>query len=212
MERREKKKAGSNRRRSKRVKQRLKLRFWGDELEARGFTHDISVTGMLIETTAAVAIGTRLHVEVELPEERGYFTEICVVRKKVIPRQAHSVFKPGLGVRLVGLREAIRDASSAPRSVAGEADDGVLRIDLRERADLQEVYDRDVKHGALQVRTPHIPPNDEIVSVTLVLPEPNGVIECVGTVVSQAPDLPGFGMIIEDVDPIRARLLEILRS
>ncbi len=199
-------------RRAKRVKQRLQLRFWGDRAEGRGFTHDISVTGMLLETTTAVEIGTRLHVEVELPEERRYFTEIAVVRKKVIPRQAHSIFKPGLGVRLVGLREAIRDASTAPRSSAGAADDGTLRLDLRERADLQEAYDRDVKHGALQVRTPHIPPNDEVVSVTVLLPEPNSAIECVGTVVTQAPDLPGFGMILEDVDLIRARLLEILRS
>ncbi len=213
MERREQeRKAAPDRRRAKRVKQRLKLRFWGDSSEGRGFTHDVSVTGMLIETTVAVAIGTRLHVEVELPEERSYFTEVQVARKKVIPREAHSVFKPGLGVRLVGLREAIRDASSAASSAPGAADDGMLRVDLRERADLQEIYDRDVKHGALQVRTPHLPPIDEIVSVTILLPEPNGAIECVGIVVSQVPDLPGFGMMIEDADPIRARLLEILRG
>ncbi|MBW2280791.1 MAG: PilZ domain-containing protein [Deltaproteobacteria bacterium] len=208
----DKEKSAPDRRRSKRVKHRLKLRFWDEDINGRGFTHDISVTGLLIETTSAVPIGARLHIEVELPEERRYLTEVSVVRKKVIPREAHSVFKPALGVRLVGLREAIRDAGSAAQTQDGATDDGTLRIDLSGRAALQEVYDRDIKHGALRVSTPHIPAADEVVSVTVVLPEPNAAIEVVGTVVSRLPELPGFGMLVEDCDMIRARMLEILRG
>lgn len=200
-----------DRRRARRVRNRLKLRFWADGLEARGFTHDVSVTGLLIETTAAVEIGTRLHVELELPDDYRYFGEVMVVRKKVIPRQAQSVYKPGLGVRMIGLVEALKEATS-PRSVDAQAPPSVLRVDLRDRRALQEVYDRDVKHGALKVETPRIPEPDDVVSVTLQLPDPHGSIEVIGIVVSKVPELPGFGMMIEDIDLVRARLLEILRG
>jgi Tfp pilus assembly protein PilZ len=199
-----------DRRRTRRVRQRLKLRFWAEGVEGRGFTHDLSLTGMLIETTSAVEIGRRMHVEVELPDQASYFTEVVVVRKKVVPRQAQSMYKPGLGVRMIGLVEALKGATS-PRLADAEAAK-VLRLDLRERKVLQEVYDRDVKHGALTVETPHLPEVDDVVSVTLQLPEPHGSIEVIGIVVSQAPELPGFGMMIEDIDQVRARLLEILRS
>ena len=207
----EQRKDGADRRRSRRARHRLKLRFWGDSCEGVGFTHDLSVTGMLIETTSAIPIGERLHLEIDLPEERTYFAEVAVVRKKVIPHQARSMYKPGLGVRLIGLIEAIRDATS-PTLATSETDRRILQVDLRERAALQEVYDRDVKHGALQVTTPHLPEADDVVSVTLHLPEPHGSIEVVGIVVSQVPELPGFGMMIEDIDLVRARLLEILRG
>ena len=145
----------------------------------------------------------------ELPEGGTYLTEVAVVRKKVIPREAQSMYKPALGVRMVGLIEAIKDATSA-RSLTGAP--AALCVDLSERSRLQEIYDRDVKHGALTVETPRIPPNDEVVSVTLELPDPHGAIEVIGIVVSQVPELPGFGMMIEDVDLVRARLLEILRG
>jgi Tfp pilus assembly protein PilZ len=204
------KRKAPDRRRARRVRQRLKLRFWNDQVEGRGFMHDVSVTGMLIETTTAVEFGSRLHVELDLPEGDTYFTEVSVVRKKVIPREAQSMYKPGLGVRMVGLIEAIKDATSAVS--LGGAPDSVLRVDLRERAVLQQVYDRDVKHGALQIETSRIPQRDDIVSVTLQLPDPHGSIEVIGVVVSQAPELPGFGMMVEDIDMVRARLLEILRS
>lgn len=201
---------GPDRRRARRVRQRARLRFWSEGLEGRGFTHDVSVTGMLIETTAAVAIGTRLHVEVDLADDSSWFGEVEVVRKKVIPRQAQSMYKPGLGVRTIGLVEALKEATSV-RS-AGERRANVLCVDLRDRGTLQEIYDRDVKHGALRVETERIPEPDDVVSVTLQLPEPHGAIEVIGIVVSQVPELPGFGMTIEDIDLVRARLLEILRG
>jgi Tfp pilus assembly protein PilZ len=211
MQRRDDDKKTADRRRARRVRRRLKLRFWNDGLEGRGFTHDLSVTGMLIETTTAVEIGTRLHIELDLPDEGTYFSEVQVRRKKVIPRQAQSMYKPGLGVRVVGLVEALKGGTS-PRTLDGRTTRAALEVDLRDRTILQEIYERDVRHGALRVETPHVPSNDDVVSVTLHLPEPHGSIEVVGIVVSQDPELPGFGMMVEDVDLVRARLLEILRG
>jgi len=211
MAQRDKDKKGPDRRKARRLRQRLRLRFWGDGVEGRGFTHDLSVTGMLIETTMAAEIGRRLHVELELPDEVAYFAEVVVVRKKVIPREAQSMYKPGLGVRMVGIIEALKEAPS-PRSPDEQPASDVLQIDVRDRAVLQGVYDRDVKHGALRVETPRIPSNEDVVSVTLHLPDPHGSIEVIGIVVSQAPELPGFGMMIEDIDLVRTRLLDILRG
>jgi Tfp pilus assembly protein PilZ len=211
MARRDDDKKEGDRRRARRVRRRLKLRFWNAGLEGRAFTHDLSVSGMLIETARAVEPGTRLHLELELPDEATYFCEVEVARKKVIPRQAQSMYKPGLGVRVVGLAEALKRGTPS-RSLGGGGARAALELDLRDRSILQETYDRDVKHGALRVETPHVPSSDDVVSVTLHLPEPHGSIEVVGVVVSQDPERPGFGMRVEDADLVRARLLEILRS
>ena len=211
MGRRDDDKKQGDRRGARRVRQRLKLRFWNDRLEGRAFTHDLSVTGLLIETTTAVEIGTRLHLELDLPDESSYFCEVEVARKKVIPRHAQSMYKPGLGLRVVGLVEALEEQAD-PKSRKGPAPRDSLEIDLRDRSVLQEIYDRDVRHGALCVETSHAPSSDDVVSVTLHLPEPHGSIEVVGVVVSQDPELPGFGMMVEDIDLVRARLLEILRG
>ncbi len=89
------------RRRTKRQRRRLRVRLWNDEFEASGFTADISATGLLIEATQPLEIGTRFHLEIFLAD-RSFFTECVVARKKTYPSYARSMFKPGVGIRFVG--------------------------------------------------------------------------------------------------------------
>ncbi len=99
---------GNERRQSKRRRRRLAVKFWRGDVEGTGFTVDISNTGLMVQTTAAADIGTRFHIELQLPEGTLFLTEGIVVRKKVYPRYAASMFKPTLGFRFLGLGEAIR--------------------------------------------------------------------------------------------------------
>ena len=86
-----------------------------------------------------------------------------------------------------------------------------MEVDLRDPRRLAEVYDQDVKHGGLRVRTTEIAEIDADVVVPLLLPDPHGRIDCSGTVVKIMDELPGFALRLHDVDAVRARLIEIIR-
>jgi Tfp pilus assembly protein PilZ len=107
-----------NRRRSKRQKRRLRVRFWSGEIEASGFTADVSNTGLFLVTSQPLEIETRLHLEIEIGGQ-SYFAEGVVVRRKAYPQYAQSMYRSGVGVRLVGLNEAIEHLG-AEQEVAGE--------------------------------------------------------------------------------------------
>ncbi len=188
-------------------------------MQGTGFTADVSKTGAMLETTIGAEIGDRIHIELELPDGTPFFAEGLVVRKKVYPPQARSLFKSGLGIKFVTLAQAIRaviDAgpTTAPElpSEESEPGDGELRIDLQDPAELSRIYDRDIKHGAVQIPTSQQPPVDEEVSVVFLLPKPNGTLECRGQVVAHVDQPPGVGVRLQDVDQLRTRLLEIIRA
>ena len=207
-------KAG-NQRRSRREKRRLKVRFWNDEFEATGFTADVSETGIFLVTTQSLDAGTRLHLELEVGDET-YLTEGVVVRRKNYPRYARAMYNSGVGVRFVGLGEALTRAGGseeAPEETAPqEAVEEAMCVDLRDLEELREVYERDVKHGGLLVCTAERPELNSEVVVPLLLPEPNGQIECAGTVVKYNDSPPGIALRLTEVDLVRTRLLEIIRS
>jgi hypothetical protein len=96
---------------AKRRRWRAEVRFWNDDFEARAFTSDISNTGVLLETTRRLPLGTRLHLEVVVAG-RSFFSEATVARRQDYPAYAQSLFKPALGVRFVGLLEALERAQS----------------------------------------------------------------------------------------------------
>jgi hypothetical protein len=87
-----------------------------------------------------------------------------------------------------------------------------MEVDLRDPARLAVVYEEDVKHGGLRVRTSETPGIDSEVMVPVLLPDPHGRIECTGTVVKIMDELPGFALRLDDIDAVRARLIEIIRS
>lgn len=207
------------RRNSRRRRRRLPVRFWREGMRGTGFTADVSNTGAMIETTIGAEIGDRVHIELELPDGTPFFAEGLVVRKKVYPRHARSLFKPALGIKFVTLAQAIRAVlddgpATEPELPPEESEpgDGGLRVDLRDPAELSRIYDRDIKHGAVQIPTSQQPPVDEEVSVVFLLPEPNGTLECRGQVVAHVDQPPGVGVRLQDVDQLRTRLLEIIRD
>ena len=217
-------KRGKERRRTKRFRKRLKVRYWWGDFEGMGFTSDISDSGLLLETSKPIAIGTRVHIEVSHDDE-SFFGDVVIVREKRYPHQARSLFKPALGARFLKVTEVMgvgvgvgeEKAKGAPPQVQEEQAPAVpehipLQVDLRQAETLAEVYERDVKHGGLRVVTTEIPELQSDVEVPVLLPEPHTQIVCRGLVVKLFDDPPGFSVHLEDVDAVRARLIEILRS
>ena len=93
------------RRGSERRRCRVRIKFWNDEIEATGFTADISSRGLFVETSKTLSVGTRLHLELEL-ETGSFSAEAVVARALNAPRTAQPVVQAGLGLRLLGITEA----------------------------------------------------------------------------------------------------------
>lgn len=225
-----KQESGPDRRKAKRHRHRVKVRFWWGEFEGTGFTRDVSSTGMLIETNKQLEIGSRLHVEMSLQDE-SFFCEVVVARLKKYPRAARAMFHQGFGVRLVGLNETVKEIQresestdtqmtqdtrvltlALPKLPVGDTRQHIpMEVDLSTPEELEEVYNRDIKHGGLMVRTTELPEIYSEVTVPVHLPPPNGTIECHGQVVKVFEDPEGIAVRLSEVDAVRARLIEIIR-
>jgi Tfp pilus assembly protein PilZ len=85
-----------------RVRRRLTLRFGTDAPVRVAFTGDITDRGLFIKTTNLYAPGTKVIIELILPDERRV-TINGMVRwsKKVPPTMIHLVNKAGLGIKFL---------------------------------------------------------------------------------------------------------------
>jgi Tfp pilus assembly protein PilZ len=191
----------------------MKVRWWARDIEGRGFTVDVSNSGLLIETGRPIEIGTRLHLEVGLTDDLPYFTECVVARKRTYPPQARALFKPAVGVRFVTMNEAVREITERDGEEGLGTQEQVhvpLMVDLRDFDHLEAVYERDIKHGGLMVETTELPELNSEIELPIWLPEPHAMIQCRGEVVKLFDDPPGLALRLEDLDLVRARVKEIL--
>lgn len=85
-----------------RLRRRLSLRFGVDKPVRMAFTEDVTDDGMFIKTTNLYRPGTRMVIELTLPDE-SKVNLVGVVRwsKKVPPNLIHLVKKAGMGVEIV---------------------------------------------------------------------------------------------------------------
>ena len=184
--------------RSKRYRVRLQVHYWAAGIDGRGFTRNVSDSGLLIETAGTAEVGQRLHLEVFAPDDH-YFAEGVIARRARAHPTARPVRTPAIGVRFLRLGEALT------------LNIGAFEVDLRDPKALEEAYERDIKHGGIRVPSLALHEVGEEVVVPLVLPPPHGKIECRATVVRIYDDPQGVAVKLIDVDAARARILEILR-
>jgi Tfp pilus assembly protein PilZ len=210
----------SEKRRSKRRRVRLAVKFWNELGEHAGFSSDISGNGMFLETIRVLPIGVRLHLEIDTPSG-PFFAEGQVARIVRATAVVQPVKLGGLGLRFVGLEEAIASITSEPDTTTvpeplaeslpeREHTGALLELDLRDRDALSLVFDRDVKQAGLFVRTDTPPARDSSVVVRLLLPAPNPPIEVDGTVVQVMAQPKGVAVQLHEVDPLSAKLSAIL--
>ena len=89
----------SDNRIDKRLRKRLQLKFGIDMPNQVAFTEDISQQGLCIKTAMVLVPGSRLKIDLTLPD--GSVTRLAGVvmwAKKVPPRMLHMVKKCGMGV------------------------------------------------------------------------------------------------------------------
>ena len=85
-----------------RFRKRFTIRFGVGELQFKGFTEDISTTGLFIKTAKPPNPGSLVMVELLLDEQRSVQVEARVMwAKKYPPQLVHLVKKGGMGVRIV---------------------------------------------------------------------------------------------------------------
>jgi hypothetical protein len=229
----------SDKRSSRRSRCRTQVRVWNEHFETTCFTADVSNSGVLIETARRIPIGTRVHIEVKVGE-RSFFSEATVARRRESPSYAHSFFKPAIGLRFIGLVEALRELdeneaadllqetqaeakaqqeeSGAGRSGPEPASEVLLDgeidgiVDLRDLDQLRFLYERDLSKGGLLVESRELAQIGSLLRVVIRLPRGHGDLPVRGTVVSAFSDSHEVGLLLEDRKEIRRRILEILES
>ncbi len=85
----------------KRHRKRLSLRFGVEDPNRLAFTEDVSTQGLFIKTPNVCPPGTRIRVDLNLPDGRVVRLEAQVRwAKKVPPQMLRMAAKGGMGVRI----------------------------------------------------------------------------------------------------------------
>lgn len=158
-----------DKRKTPRYKRRIQLRFWSlDERKPRkGFTHNVSVSGMFIATNSPFKPGTRIHVEIpssveklNLQAEVRYAARVDPILQKVKPS--------GMGIRFLTVAELMGELlklKKPPTGVEEEAGEDaeievsqellgpVLPVAFATPHNFANTYERDIKYGGLFVPT-----------------------------------------------------------
>jgi hypothetical protein len=203
-----------NRRRSERVSRRVEVQFWqaGQKIH-RGYSTNISASGMHISTANPLPPRSRLRIEV-IHGDRGFLIEGVVAHRRAVHPELMKVTPPGMGVRFLSPDELIREifpakAGPAPGQAAGEgAQDAEVeppqQEDLRTFAvrfasakDFLGIYERDIVNGGLFVATSRPGRMRELVRIEIHPPGPVPTpIPLPARVVQRFEPEPGSGAIL----------------
>jgi len=204
-----------NRRRSERVSRRVEVQFWqvGQKI-LRGYSTNISATGMHIATANPLPPRARLRIEV-LHGDRGFLIEGVVAHRRAVHPELMKVQPPGMGVRFLSPDELIReifplegalapapdvvDPTAPQEAHEAQQDEDVRTFSVRfaSAKDFLGIYHRDIVNGGLFVATSRPGRMREIVRIELHPPDP--VPEAIllpARVVQRFQPQPGTGPIL----------------
>ena len=88
---------GSEKRKIKRAKRRVMVRFGTRTPDKTAFTKNVSETGMFLQTNTVFKPGTTLQIQAEFPDQTFSMWARVVWAKKVPPQLAH-ILGSGMGV------------------------------------------------------------------------------------------------------------------
>lgn len=166
------------RREKERRPRRVQVHFWkrGTTKRYRGYSANISIGGMYIETNNLVSSGGRIRLEVGADET--FMAEAVVARVN----KSHQTLRPsGMGVRFLTIEELVCElipeiASVGPEgrqrtgaAAAGELPlpEGSYRLRFADRRQFLEVYRRDLSTGGLFISTDEPAALNDVVTVEL---------------------------------------------
>jgi len=94
----------------KRIRRRISLRFGVDAPVRMAFTEDVTDRGMFIKSTNLYPPGTRVVIELIMPDEsRVRISGSIRWTKKVPPNMIHLVRKAGMGVKILRIESGEED-------------------------------------------------------------------------------------------------------
>jgi len=149
-----------DKRRQRRVRRRLKVRYGKREMTSSGYTVDVSHEGLFVAGHPLPPLHTRIHLQLFVEGDDSVFLEGEVCRHVQVPLNLRQMMGGGFGVRLLNPHELL-----APM-VGTELR---LKRSFATREDLRQAFASEIKHGAVTVRTDRPPPMDTEVRLSLVL-------------------------------------------
>jgi hypothetical protein len=203
-----------NRRRSERVSRRVEVQFWqvGQKVH-RGYSTNISATGMHIATANPLPPQARLRIEV-VHGDHGFLIEGVVAHRRAVHPELMKVTQPGMGVRFLGAEDLIRElfpreaaapGGSPERPSASNDRDPIPEMEeirtfsvrFASPKDFLGIYERDIVNGGLFVATSRPGRMREVVRIEIHPPDPGlAPILLPARVVQRFQPQPGSGAIL----------------
>ena len=157
-------------RRPRRVQ--IKFRPRGSQRSYRGYSANISVGGMYIDTNSLVQQGSRIRLQVGSGND-SFVVEAVVARVN----KSHQTLRPsGMGVRFLKIEELVEELLPEIGSRAESKDlpplpEGAYRLRFTDREKFLGVYHRDLATGGLFIPTDDPAQLHEVVTVELSVAE-----------------------------------------
>ena len=167
-----------------RSKRRITCRVHSEGRQHNGIVLDLSGSGLFIQTSAKLAPGVQVRIDLGLPDGEVPMN-VEVVRRKQVPAQLVTVAHGGVGVRIL----------TAPESYYRF----LQEVQERER----EQAEREQATGAAKPAQPSPAP----VARTAVAPKPNPVATPPPPPPPPAPPLPRFRVRVSQTNGIRSRTM-----
>jgi hypothetical protein len=181
-------------RRHRRYARRFRVRYGEKALQHSGFTSDVSAAGMFVVTTAIPKLGTRLHVEVSVDNDRLLYFEGMVARMALVAPELRSVMKGGFGLRFLTGAELMAEMVPHLR------DTKRLVLSYPTVEALNEAFEKELKRGGAFVWSERDQPVNSIVNLELdaQFAARQLAFEC--RVVHVVPELGRFGVALMFLD------------
>src|SRR5262245_58557846 len=135
----------AEKRRHRRYRRRLMVKFGETDLHGSGFTTDISATGVFVQAPRLVALDSRVHLQIFFEGEKFMFFEGEVRRHKVVPLALRNVERGGFGARFLLPSELVNDAVGGRESH--------LELHYATQEALQQAFLAEIKVGGVFVPT-----------------------------------------------------------
>ncbi len=162
------------RREEERRPRRVQIRYWPQRAEKsfRGYSANISMSGMYIDTSHLVPQGTRIRLEVCSPET-GFMIEAVVTR---VNKSKQMLRPSGLGVRFLAVDELLGELMPGINAVQeGEEASlppGTFRLVFADQQQFFAAYERDLSTGGLFIPTDEPAAINEVVTILMSVAEP----------------------------------------
>ncbi len=221
------------RRKSVRIKARLKVRFKNAESFINEYTHNISKGGLFIRTQKPCQLNDKVEIILILPETEEEIKALGEVIHIVPPEKATKQTPAGMGLQILEMAEEdrkkiedfIRNRLKTDADVLGRRKhprvETKIRVKFESKEALVEEYIHNISHGGIFIQTTKPKKVGEQFTIILVHPETSQEMLLRGEVVrvvspEEAERLnlkPGMGVkFLEMDDYIRKELDEFIKA